>query len=241
MNRTYLSVAGLIALGLILAGWFIGHGFEQGRSADRYVTVKGIAERDVRADIGLWPLRYVAAANELAKAQASINKSREAVIAFLTLQGVAREAIQIQRLEVTDMAANPWRNGPYENRFIAAQTLMVRTDAPNLIEEASQNVGELVESGVVLSYEGAVDGGPTYLFTRLNNLKPAMIAEATANAREAAIQFAKDSGSQLGAIRRANQGVFVIHARDNAPGVNENSQLYKTVRVVSTIDYYLRD
>jgi uncharacterized protein len=66
-----------------------------------------------------------------------------------------------------------------------------------------------------------------------------MIADATANARAAAEQFARDSGSALGRIRQANQGVFVILARDQAPGINEGSQLQKTVRVVSTVQYFL--
>lgn len=241
MNRSYLAVAFILAAGLVIGGWFIGHGFEQGRATERYVTVKGISERDVVADVGLWPLRYVAAANELSTAQATINESREAVTAFLALHGLRREAVQVQRLEVTDMAANPWRNGPYENRFIIAQTLMVRTDQPLLIQEASQNVSNLVESGVVLSYEGGVQGGPTYLFTQLNELKPEMIAEATASTREAAEQFARDSDSRLTGIRQANQGVFVIQARDRAPGIDEGSQLNKNVRVVSTIDYYLQE
>jgi hypothetical protein len=77
------------------------------------------------------------------------------------------------------------------------------------------------------------------VFTRLNDLKPAMIAEATANARAAAEQFARDSGSAPGDIRQANQGVFVILPRDQAPGINESSQLQKIVRVVSTVQYLL--
>lgn len=241
MNRSYLAVALVLAAGIAVSGWFIGHGFEQGRAADRYVTVKGISERDVTADVGLWPLRYVAAHDELSAAQTAINKSRETITAFLTLNGMPREAIQVQQLEVTDMAANPWHSGPYENRFIIAQTLIVRTDRPQLIQETTQNVSNLVESGVVLSYEGGMQGGPSYLFTRLNDLKPEMIAEATASARQAAEQFARDSGSRLAGIRQANQGIFVIQPRDRAPGIEESSQLNKTVRVVSTIDYYLQD
>ena len=87
---------------------------------------------------------------------------------------------------------------------------------------------------------GGGGGGPTFLFTDLNKLKPEMIADATARAREAATQFARDSRSALGAIRQANQGVFEILPRDQAPGVSESSQIAKVVRVVSTIDYYLR-
>jgi len=82
--------------------------------------------------------------------------------------------------------------------------------------------------------------GPTYLFNGLNEIKPDMIAEATASARESASQFAKDAKTELGDLRRANQGVFQILARDQAPGVSEQQQPVKTVRVVSTVEYYLR-
>jgi len=118
---------------------------------------------------------------------------------------------------------------------------MVRTSDPDRLFGASQKVGELIDDGVVLSSDGPWAGGPTYLFNGLNELKPSMIAEATASAREAAAQFARDSGSELGAIRRANQGLFVVLPRDQAPGVQEQRQRAKTVRVVSTVEYLLED
>jgi uncharacterized protein len=74
----------------------------------------------------------------------------------------------------------------------------------------------------------------------LSTLKPTVIADATARAREAAEQFARDSYSDLGAIRQASQGVFEILPSDQAPGITEESQIAKAVRVVSTIDYYLK-
>lgn len=86
---------------------------------------------------------------------------------------------------------------------------------------------------------GGNDNGPSYLFNGLNALKPSMIAEATKNARVAAEQFARDSGSKLGGIRDANQGVFEILARDKAPMLQEEHQVNKTVRVVATLDYAL--
>jgi hypothetical protein len=103
-------------------------------------------------------------------------------------------------------------------------------------------VAELVNSGVVLSSGGEYGGGgPTFVFTGLNKLKPAMIGEATARAREAAEQFARDSKSPLGGIRQASQGVFEILPRDQAQGITQESQVTKTVRVVSTVDYFLKD
>jgi uncharacterized protein len=231
----------LLALGLVLGGWFIGHGFARGRATDRYVEVKGLAEREVTADLALWPLRYVATGDDLAVAQAAITRSSRQVFTFLGRHGIDTSAVQLQALEVSDAYANRFpgeRGGP---RYVIQQTVMVRSPKPEVVMAASQRVSELVGAGVVLSSSGEYGvGGPTFVFTRLNQLKPSMVAEATANARAAADQFAKDSRSALGDIRHANQGVFVILPRDQAPGVNESGQLQKIVRLVSTVQYFLR-
>ncbi|MDD2603665.1 MAG: SIMPL domain-containing protein [Desulfobacteraceae bacterium] len=238
-QRTIPWVLALVAVGIALGGWFVGQGFVQGRTADRFVTVKGLAERDVEADIALWPIQFAATDDQLDQAQARIRDSRQEVLAFLAGHGIAAEAVQVHRLSVQDLYANAYRSGPVQSRFIIQQTLMVRSTETERIEKASQAIGELVDAGVILSSEGPMSNGPTYLFSRLGDHKPAMIAEATANARRAAEEFAADSGSRLGKIRRANQGVFVILARDRAPGIDEQGQRQKTIRVVTTIEYLL--
>lgn len=239
-NRNTLLSALTIAIGLALAGWFIGSGFVESRTGDRYVTVKGVSERDVMADMALWPIRFVAAGNDLDQVQKKIQQDRNRILSFLNKHNIKTTSVEIQNLEVTDRTAQSYQSGHYDNRFILAQTLMVRSEDVNNIDEASQDIGSLVEAGIILNsqYGGS---GPTFLFNKLTELKPKMIAEATKNARSSAKQFAHDSGSELGGIRRANQGVFVILARDKAPMLREESQIRKTVRVVSTIDYYLTD
>jgi len=240
-NGTGVVAALLVGLGLALGGWFIGNGFLKGRAADRYVTVKGVSERVVTADVALWPLRFVSTDDDLNRAQEEIKKSHERILAFLQRHGIDADDAEVQRLDVTDRLADPYRSGPMKSRYIISQTVMVRSSEPETIAQASQAVGELVDAGVVLSSNRGPYSGPTFLFTRLSELKPDMIAEATAKARRGAEQFAQDSGSRIGGIRRANQGVFVIQPRDKAPGVTEGSQLHKKVRVVSTVAYYLKD
>jgi hypothetical protein len=231
----------VVALGLAIAGWFIGHGFASGRAADRYVEVKGLAEQEVTADLALWPLRYVSTGDDLAATQAQITRNTRQVFAFLGRNGIDTSSVQLQALEVSDAFANRFpgeRGGP---RYVIQQTVMVRSNKPDVVMAASQRVSELVGAGVVLSSSGEYGiGGPTFVFTRLNQLKPSMVKESTANARAAAEQFAADSRSELGSIRQANQGVFVILPRDQAPGVNEGAQPQKIVRVVSTVQYFLR-
>lgn len=240
MKETSFVGALLIGAGIAVAGYFVGDGFVEGRKADRLVTVKGVSERDVTADVALWPLRFVAASNDLSVAQVEIKKDYAAVLSFLEAKGISAENVEVNQIDVNDRQAQLYGSQNPGQRYIITMGVMVRVLDPQLIARASRDVGELVDAGVLLSSDQG-RSGPTYLFNSLNDLKPEMIAEATAEARRAAEQFAADSQSKLGKIKTANQGVFVILPRDRAPGITAESQLQKTVRVVSTIDYYLKD
>ncbi|WP_144820573.1 SIMPL domain-containing protein [Marinobacter piscensis] len=233
-----IIVALILSISAIVSASLISDGLTDLRTGDRYVTVKGVAEREVSADLALWPIRFVATGGSLSEAQDQARDSRNAIIAFLKLQAISDDSVELQRLDVTDTRANPYQDNS-EQKFIINQTLMVRSTDIEKIRQAAQGVSELVDSGVILSSDYS-SGSPTYLFNRLNEIKPEMIAEATASAREAASQFAKDAKTELGDLRRANQGVFQILARDQAPGVSQQQQPNKKVRVVSTVEYYLR-
>jgi hypothetical protein len=240
INIGLVIAAALIAAGIATGGWFTGNALVKGRSADRVVTVKGVAEKQVQADLALWPIQFVVAEDDLKAAQARIGDSAKKVAAFLARHGIDAKQVGLQDLSVTDTQANRYGGQNAARRYVISQTIMVRSTEPDTVFEASQKVGELVDEGVVLSSEGPWSGGPTFLFTKLNDVKPAMIAEATANARQSAEQFAKDAQSKLGGIGRANQGLFVILPRDQASGVQEEKQRTKIVRVVTTVDYLLR-
>ncbi len=242
LDRTIIGAA-IIAVGVSLAGWFVGHGFLRGRAADRFVTVKGVAEREVEADLALWPIRVVVTDNDLGRAQNRLARDVTQVLAFLDRHGIDTSNVELQEYSVTDVLAERFPQREAGLRYIINQTVMVRSTEPDVVVAASRQVGELVRAGVVLS-SGLQQWGPsspTFLFTRLNDLKPAMIAEATASAREAAEQFARDSRASLAGIRRASQGVFVILPRDQAQGIREEYQAYKIVRVVSTVEYFLKN
>jgi hypothetical protein len=238
-TRSLLLPALLVAAGLATAGFLVGRGFAMMRTADRTVSVKGVSEREAKADLAIWPLRLMASNDDLGAASRTLEKSVQAVRAFLVanqLDGTAAE-ITVQEFVVQDQRSM----GASGERYVIRQTLVVRSPRVDLVQQASQRVPELVRQGVVLSsgqeYGG---GGPTFVFTKLNDFKPAMIAEATARAREGAEQFAKDSRSSLSGIRTASQGFFEILPRDQAAGINEESQVNKRLRVVTTVTYGLR-
>ncbi|MDF1505018.1 SIMPL domain-containing protein [Roseisolibacter sp. H3M3-2] len=244
-TRQTLGAAAVVALGLAAAGALAGAGVARVRTADRTVTVRGLSEREARADLAIWPLRLVAADNDLAAANAQLARSLATVRTFLRAQGLdsARGTeVVLQNFEVADAATNQYGGAQGGgSRFVIRQTVIVRSPEPAAVQAASQRVAELVSAGVVLTSGGEYgQGGPTFVFTGLNALKPAMIAEATARAREGAEQFARDSRASLAGIRRASQGVFEILPRDQAPGITAEGQLVKTVRVVTTVEYGLR-
>lgn len=235
----------IIAAGLACSGLFIGGGFARARAADRFVTVKGVASREVQADLAIWPIHVSGADNDLSAANTKVAESVAGVRRFLARHGIDTSQVQLTGFSVNDANSDQYSSDRRPtNRFVVHQTMLVRSKDPAKVLAASQQVSELAAIGVAISSGtgdyGPSGNGPSFLFTKLNDLKPAMIADATARAREAAEQFARDSRSGLGSIRQANQGMFEILPRDQAPGISEESQIAKIVRVVSTIEYFLK-
>jgi hypothetical protein len=235
-SKTVVAAAVIIALGLAVAGAAIGAGFLYGRSADRFVTVKGLAEREVDADLAIWPITFRLAGNDLARLQEEIDGERETVAAFLREAGFGDGEISYSAPKIIDTKTEQmYRDRPEpEERYIANVTVTVRSGKVDLVKETMEDSAKLVGRGIAIAAQNWET--PTeFLFTSLNDIKPAMIEEATKNAREAAEKFAQDSGSKVGKIRRATQGYFSISERDR------NSPEKKVVRVVTTLEYFLVD
>lgn len=235
-----LLIVGIaLSFAFITIGQKVYDGLTHFRSYDRYITVKGLATKDVDADLAVWSITFNVAGETLAGAQENLAASDKIVRDFLKANGLKPEQIRLQTMNVVDRKAQIYNNGgDMTLRFILSQTLVARTNDTAAMVKASQNISDLVKAGVTLGDpNGGGNGVPQYLFTKINDIKPELIAEATKNARVSAEQFAKDSGQDIGSIRTANQGYIQIEARD--PGVSESESPQKSVRVVTTIDYLL--
>lgn len=222
-------VTGLLGMGYLLGDAAIGF-----KEYERSVTVKGLAERDVDADIVIWPIQFTAAGNDLTALYGSIEADTARIRAFLEASGLAVDEITVTSPELTDKSAQQYGDNRPEFRYTAVQTVTVYTGKIAAVRKLMTRLSELGKQGIVFSganYQARTE----YLFTGLNAVKPAMIEEATRNAREVAEKFAADSSSTLGKIRRASQGQFSISDRD------QNNPHIKKVRVVSTVEYYLSD
>ncbi len=230
-----LAAALLLGGGAAAGGYLLGEGIVTARISDRSVVVKGLAEKDVRADLATWSIRFTATGDALESVQARVEGDGAAVRDFLVAAGFRPDEIASARLEVTDLLAQTYRQKNLEKaRYIVARTMRVRSLNVGLVNIASGQIGELVKRGIVVSDYG----GPSYFFTGLNRVKPDMIAEATRNARLAAARFAADSESRVGGIRYASQGTFEILPRDRGTG-SERGTIEKTIRVVTTVNYAL--
>lgn len=229
----------VVAAGLALGGFFPGYYYYQAKTNNNTVSVKGLAEMDVKADLAVWDLKFVVTGNDLSLAQQEMSRQAGVISNFLTQKGINTGEISFGRTETNDLMANPYRSNDINgSRFILTQTITVRTGNVDLVEHALSQTGDLVSKGIIFdsqSYSYPV----SYIFTKLNEIKPQMLEEATKNAKDAALEFAKSSGSRVGKIRRANQGVFSILPREQTSNAQEMQQINKKVRVVSTIEYWL--
>ncbi len=235
MNTVTAALLGiLVAVGLGVAGFFVGDGFYAARALERTVEVKGLAEREVPADTAIWPLQFVVAGNELEPLLAQLEQQGEQVRAFLTLRGFGENEISMSAPNIIDRLAQGYGDPNVKLRYSVSQVATVFTSDIEAVRGAGGELLELGKAGIVLNQDN-YELRTQYLFNGLNAIKPEMIEEATRNAREVAEKFAADSASRLGKIRSARQGQFSISDRDS------NNPHVKNVRVVSTLEYYLVD
>lgn len=231
----------VLAAGVALAGWLMGEALIESRAPLRTVTVKGLSEREVRADLGFWPIRFVATGPTLEAARTGLEDSEAAVRAFLGDNGFGAPDIQVQNVMVEDRYAGyNGGNTPDDVRFVLTEDMLVTSADVDALADASRSVADLLRAGVVFSSD-AYSAGASFVFTGINDLKSDMLTEATTRARETAEQFAVESGARVGDIQTANQGVFQILPAVEIPNDRPEKQIDKKVRVVTTITYFLTD
>lgn len=236
-----ILAGGLIGLGVASGGYLAGESLVKSRLGFRVVTVKGLAEREVKANLGFWPIRFVTTGPTLEDARSKLETSQTAVQGFLKANGFADADMQVQNIQVEDRNAGYNAQGtPEESRFVLTEDLLVRSTDVDKLQASARMIGDLLKSGVVFSAD-AYNAGPSFVFTGVNDLKGDMLTEATKRAREAADKFAAESGAKVGDIQSANQGIIEISPAIEIPNDRPEKQVNKKVRVVTTITYFLRD
>lgn len=248
---TAIICVAILSLGILGAGYSVGKNFYLAKKLNRTVTIKGLAERDVRSDLGIWEINYREIGNDLMQLNQKLLHDQEIVVAFLKQQGFKEEEIDRTSLKVEDRLANIYSNqsnNQNEQRYVVSSGTRVRSENVELIQKTAQIMDQLLQQGVPLAFDlGSVSPNPSFYYIKLDAIRPAMLAEATKSARIVAEQFAKDTDSDLAGIQRASQGVFQIMGRDTSTmnadwNSNQNAlgSIEKKVRLVTTIDYRLK-
>lgn len=222
--------ASVLAAGIIILGFLLKGGIDNIAFRDREVTVRGLAEREVQADLVTWPITYSLAGNDLQTIYDRVSANNSVIVKFLTSNGISADEISVNPPDTYDAASNRYSSSTFQYNYSINCTVTVTTRKVAKVRELLNRQSELLKEGIAFS-----NSYINYQFTGLNDIKPQMIAEATKNARAAAQQFAADSDSRVGKIKTASQGQFSIDDSDSS------TPFIKKVRVVSTIVYYLED
>ena len=233
----FFGEALILAFGIFLGGRAIKQGIVQFKEMDRTVTAKGLAEQEVKADKATWPLKFKELGNDPAELYDRIETNTQTIVKFLKNNGFTDEEISLAPPSLVDQQANmSYSSETVRYRYKANCVVTVVTKNVDLVRKLVSKQAELMRQGVTIVGEEYSEGSiVNYEFTGLNDIKPAMIAEATKNARKTAERFAEDSESELGKIHTADQGQFSIENRD------QNTPWIKNVRVVTTVVYTLKD
>lgn len=230
--KHYLWETFILALGLAVLGQFVYRGLDSLGDRERVVAVRGLAEREVKADRVIWPVVYKTTGNDLPALYGQLNDVSAKIRTFLVENGIPATDISTGAPEIVDLRADRYNTNRVADRYNVTLVTTVVTGKVDEARNLMSRMGELLKSGIAIS---ANDYGNQvqYEFNGLNAIKPAMIEEATHNARKAAEQFAKDSESELGKIKSASQGLFTVSDRDSY------TPYVKRVRVVTTVNFYL--
>lgn len=234
MERHRLSSAIVMSIAIIVLGSMLPIAVKDFRAFDRTVTVKGLCEREVEADKVIWPINYRVASNDLSDLTAKMESNRRTIVQFLKDGGIDESEITFSAPKISDKYSQEYVGTDNRRfRYISQNVITVSTEKVSKVQPLTTRVQELLKAGVIVSSENYWDDNIQYLFEGLNEIKPDMIHEATANARVAAEQFATDSDSKIGKIKTASQGTFSIEDRD------ATTPQIKRVRVVTSLTYYL--
>ncbi|MGR3972132.1 SIMPL domain-containing protein [Shewanella baltica] len=229
-----LLLGGFLCAGLVYVGQTASTALLQMKAMERTVTVKGLAEKEVKANVAIWPINFTEVDNNLPKLYETVQQKTDRVVAFLKEQGFSDSEITISLPSIEDRQAQGYVDPNVRYRYSAKVNLSVYTPQIDLMLNTRKQMISLVKEGIAIASQ-EYDNRTEFLFTDLNSVKPMMVQEATQNAREVAEKFAKDSDSRLGKIKTASQGQFTISDRDNS------TPYIKQIRIVSTLTYYLND
>ncbi|HEY5601617.1 MAG TPA: SIMPL domain-containing protein [Gammaproteobacteria bacterium] len=227
----------LLSLGIASAGYFVGQTLYKAKVATNTAEVKGLAERRVEADRSYWKIQYTVTGSSRAD-MATLYEQSEAdqarIIALLQESGFEKAEVTPGVIDFIQREFRDEQQKLVEEKYLLVGSIDVETGKVNLVSEVRAKLNKLIAQGLDIQ-----NNAPAYHYTKLNEIKPEMVKEATTNARIAAKEFADNAGVKVGGIRDALQGGFII--RDAGAEFGDTGSIDKDVRLVTTITFYLTE
>ena len=231
-NQTPVKRNYFIGICIVLAAFVLGlmlvWTVKTLKSFDDTVTVRGLCEREVPADRAVLRINYTAQDNELETLRSTVENNDQAIIDLIKKAGISDDEIKFTTASFNDRYSDYYTNN-IRFRYTAHQTISVFSSKMDVISKLLKSIdGDLLKKDIISSSYA------NYEYNGLNDIKPSMVAESLEKARESAEEFAKNSHSKIGKMRTASQGYFEIDDLD------ENTPQIKKIRVVTTVEYYLK-
>lgn len=237
-NQGGLFLGGFfIAAGLAVGGYFIGQTMFNAKVAINTAEVKGLAERRVKADTANWTVEFRVSGgsrDDVPRLYSEAEEQKKKIVDLLEESGFEQKEIDQGVLKYNHHVFRNQAQMIVDEMHQLVGTISVETQKVDQVNAVRQKINRLIAQGIQIE-----NLEPIYKFTKINEIKPSMLKEATKNARLAASEFAENAGVEVGGIREARQGSFMV--RDVGEEYGDTAKLEKNVRVVSTISFYLTD
>jgi hypothetical protein len=243
-SRGLIVLGVLLALGISAGAYLLGYQAKQIGGGRQSISVEGLAEKPVEADVAEWTVGVNVVGGTFAEA---LQKSRAALPDlkhFLVSQGfdpnVMRDSSERVTEHYVEKQLPDGRVRNVQQGYQASQDIVLTSPDLPKIETAYRAIVQLQAEGHPVTYSA-----PLYLVSNLEEVKMSLIGAATDNARLRADEFAKHGGVVVGHMRTASQGAFYILPAGASTevddygygGVYDKSTMDKMARVVVTIEY----
>lgn len=231
-----VAAALLVGAGIATAGYFVGQTIYNSQVAINVAEVKGLAEKRVSADRAFWKIQYTVSGTraDMARLYEQSEADQKKIVALLIESGFESSELSPGVIDTSSEEFRDENQKLVEEKFQLIGSIDVETAKVRKVAEVRSKLNTLVAQGLAIT-----NNPPAYHFTRLNEIKPEMVKEATTNARIAANEFAVNAGVKVGGIKDAQQGGFLV--RDVGEEYGDTKNIEKDVRVVTTITFYLTE
>jgi len=243
-NHSWLGLLLLgifLSVGIIIGTFIISKTVEQVKFQNQRIQVKGYAERNITSDIAEWRGQLTVRSPELVTGYDKLQADLEKVLTYLEQKGINREDVTIPSV-ITTIQYERTNQGMTTNvveGYILTQSVIITSSDINLIADIANDITVLIKQGIEMD-----SFSPQYFYTKLDDMKIELLGEATKNAYMRAEQLAENSGSKVGSLKYASQGVFQITPMYSTQvsdyGTYDTSTIEKSVKAVVTIEYSIR-